>query len=213
MQRLFLVQSYYLKHRTCFNMTDKEWHISRKNFIRTVVLGGIALQLPWLQACSANEEEWGDLSPLNKKQFKTIRAVQMILFPDDGDGPGALEFKADFYLLWVLNDLLLDPDENRYIIEKADQFRVTCKDRFDSEFYELSSGEQHTFVEEMTQESWGERWLSRLLTLIFEALLLDPVYGGNTNEAGWKWLGHNPGTPRPPKELIYPLILERKNEV
>ena len=33
---------------------------------------------------------------------------------------------------------------------------------------------------------------------LLEALLADPVYGGNTDEVGWKWLGYTAGFPRPP---------------
>ena len=49
----------------------------------------------------------------------------------------------------------------------------------------------------------GENWLSTLLLYIFEALLTDPVYGGNPNGIGWKWLGHNPGLPRPTADKRY----------
>ena len=30
-----------------------------------------------------------------------------------------------------------------------------------------------------------------------EALLADPVYGGNFDQTGWRWLSHQPGFPRP----------------
>jgi gluconate 2-dehydrogenase gamma chain len=39
--------------------------------------------------------------------------------------------------------------------------------------------------------------LSSLLKYIFEALLTDPIYGGNPNSMGWEWLDHTPGQPRP----------------
>jgi gluconate 2-dehydrogenase gamma chain len=50
---------------------------------------------------------------------------------------------------------------------------------------------------------WGRAWLSLLLYYIFEALLSDPVYGGNPGEIGWRWLEHQPGFPRPPADKIY----------
>ena len=40
---------------------------------------------------------------------------------------------------------------------------------------------------------WGRAWLSLLLYYIFEALLSDPVYGGNPDGIGWQWLEHQPG--------------------
>jgi gluconate 2-dehydrogenase gamma chain len=40
-----------------------------------------------------------------------------------------------------------------------------------------------------------------LLDYIMEALLTDPVYGGNPNSIGWQWLKHQPGFPRPTTPL------------
>ena len=37
---------------------------------------------------------------------------------------------------------------------------------------------------------------------------LDPVYGGNPDGIGWKWLMHPPGFPRPPKGKTYHAFLE-----
>jgi len=42
-----------------------------------------------------------------------------------------------------------------------------------------------------------------LLTYLLEALLADPVYAGNPNGIGWKWLQHQPGFPRPTKNKKY----------
>ena len=42
-----------------------------------------------------------------------------------------------------------------------------------------------------------------ILTYLLQALLTDPVYGGNPNGVGWKWLHHQPGFPRPPKDETY----------
>ena len=45
--------------------------------------------------------------------------------------------------------------------------------------------------------SWGRSWISVMLLHIFEALLSDPIYSGNSDEKGWKWLNYSPGNPRP----------------
>jgi len=42
-----------------------------------------------------------------------------------------------------------------------------------------------------------------LLTYILEALLTDPVYGGNPNGIGWTWLQHQPGFPTPTEDKKY----------
>lgn len=194
-------------------MKNKDWHISRKHFVRTLVLSGVALQLPWLNSCDSEHGIPEDVSPLKRNQFRNIQALQITLFPDDGNGPGAMEFNADKYLLWVLNDKRIDPDENQFIIDKLDLFIEQCLQVHGREFYELSDSEQYEFTETISKQTWGNTWISRLLTLIFEALLLDPVYGGNPNRIGWEWLQHDPGFPRPDDRLKYPQILFVSHEV
>ncbi len=196
-------------------MKDQDWNISRKNFVRTMLLGGLALQLPWLQSCT---DEHGfpipaNLDPLTKDQFVTLQHLLLILFPDDGNGPSAIDIHADQYILWVLNDPELDPNENNFIIEKLDLFQEKCAESLSMDFKSLSIAEQQDFVSTISREKWGKRWMSRLLTLIFEALLLDPSYGGNSEEVGWNWLAHNPGYPRPHDKIRYPNILSLKHEV
>jgi len=193
------------------------WTLSRKEFIRSLLIVGIASQLPIINACSEiglnNDEYFKNIDPLGQRQFKIIRGVQDILFPSEGDGPGALEVNADKYLVWVLNDSLLDPKEKNYVIKYIDQIDKSAKDRYGASFLELSKKEREDHIAFIAKESWGKKWLSRILTLIFEALLLDPIYGGNPNNIGWNWLGHHPGQPRPTKEINYPTIIKTTNEI
>jgi gluconate 2-dehydrogenase gamma chain len=194
-------------------LSDEQWTVSRKRFVKTMVLGGAALQLPWLSSCRDRRIFPGDTNPLSEHQFKVIQAVQEVLFPSDGNGPGAYEVNADTYLIWVLNDENLDPDENRYIIDTLNQFEAFSKEHLGYSFIDLNPREQLALITETAQLNWGKRWLSRLLTLIFEALLLDPMYGGNTDSSGWTWLEHNPGLPRPQQTHRYPEILNLSHEV
>ena len=189
-------------------MNENEWLISRKAFVKTLVLSGVAVQMPWLNSCSTDEEV-GETKPLTKNQFKTLRAVQDILFPEDGNGPSARGINATNYLVWVLNDTRIDPEEKAYLIEKLNEFTSQCKQEHGDEFFELYQSTQEEFIKSISSESSGKKWLSRLITFIFEALLLDPSYGCNTNEAGWEWLSHDPGQPRPVKEIMYPEIFDK----
>ena len=196
---------------------DLEWTLSRKEFIRSLLFVGVASQLPIINACSEiglnNDEYFKNIAPLDQRQFKIIRKVQDILFPSEGDGPGALEVNADKYLVWVLNDPLLDSKERNYVIKYINQLDKSAKDGYGASFLELSKKEREENIAFIAKESWGKKWLSRILTLIFEALLLDPIYGGNPNNIGWNWLGHHPGQPRPTKEINYPTIIKSTNEI
>ena len=72
----------------------------------------------------------------------------------------------------------------------------------------MKDREKEELIRTISKEPAIKFWLSKHLTLIFEALLCDPIYGGNPDEIGWSWLRHNPGEPRPTKELAYPNILD-----
>ena len=61
----------------------------------------------------------------------------------------------------------------------------------------------------MVSTTEGENWVSTLLFYICEALLTDPIYGGNPNGIGWAWLAHQPGFPRPSPEQSYGVLHER----
>ena len=78
---------------------------------------------------------------------------------------------------------------------------------------ELSQNQREVIVEELSgDKGWGKTWLSRLLTLSFEAMFCHPSYGGNTNEIGWKWVDHFPSRPLVTKELMYPQIMKTIRE-
>ncbi len=192
-------------------LEDQNWELSRKTFIRSMLMAGAAVQIPFLNSCGEVENETiklGKTSPLSENQFLVVRQIQDHLFPEDGNGPGALTVNADRYLLWVLKDPLLNPKEAEYIIKYLDKYRNVCKDTHNKEFTQLSHADQAVFIKAISKEGWGRRWMSRLLTLIFEALLLDPVYGGNPDGVGWKWLNHDPGLPRPNDSNVYPTIMK-----
>lgn len=175
--------------------------ISRAEFLRKLLIAGVATQIPFVFSCSEKELQESEI--LSNRQLKIIRSVQEILFPPDEKSPSAAEVKADRYLLWVLSDKNIDPTENQYIINGIDWTDEAAQEQFSEPYNSLSQKEKEELVEFLANKDWGESWLSRILTLIFEALFADPLYGGNTNEIGWKWLNHNPGLPRPTKEQIY----------
>ena len=180
------------------------WEVSRRRFIQGALAVGVFSQMSLLQSC-INDGTATD-SVLNKKQLDLIIAVQNILFPKDKNGPGAIDFNADKYLLWVLQDKRLDPSENEYIINGIAWVNETAQETHEAVFLKLNKKEQVQLIEKIATTGWGESWLSVLLTFIFEAMISDPIYGFNTDGVGWKWLAHQVGMPRPTKELIYDTV-------
>ncbi len=177
------------------------WQVSRRRFIRNSLVIGALAQMTILQSCIDNETIADTV--LNKKQLNIAIAVQNILFPRDDIGPGAIDFSAEKFLLWVLSDKRIDPSENQYIIDGLQWLNETSVEELDMDFLKLSKTKQVKLIQLVSQKSWGESWLSTMLTIIFEAMISDPIYGFNKDGIGWKWLEHQVGYPRPTKELMY----------
>lgn len=188
---------------------DEKWVASRRSFIQTLLLSGAAMQMPWLTNCSKERTFNFNTNPFSKEEFRSLSALLETLFPDDGNGPGALTLNADQYVLWVINDEHFDLEERDYILDNFENFESNLKEKEDVRFHELSTSAQIDWVDQERKESNGKKLFSRLLTLIFEALLLDPIYNVNPDGIGWKWLEHDPGLPRPTAEVQYPQILEQ----
>ena len=157
--------------------------ITRRVFIASALLAGTALFLL----------PQGAKTSIKIEPFKIISVVQEVLFPKGLDVPSASEFRATAYLLNVsthssfwADDLNLLVKGAQTLIEKENNFLI------------LNPKEQDEALRDfINNNSKGESWVSLLLFYTLEALLSDPLYGGNRSESGWKWLGHNAGQPQP----------------
>ena len=188
----------------------EQWQMSRRHFVKGLFIAGVITQIPFLSAClNENErEENAAFGQLNSQQKDILKEIQDILFPNDGNGPSSEDINALNYLQWVISDERMDPDEVEYLLNGIKWIEETSDEIYSIPFLKLSKNEKENLIEKVSKENWGESWLSVVLTLIFEALLSDPQYGGNTNSTGWEWLHHNPGNPRPTEELLYDNIFK-----
>ncbi len=187
-----------------------QWQFSRGEFLKTLALFGLSTQII---ACSISEDKEIDgkqvITPLmSNQQAKIIQTVQSILFPDDGNGPSVEQINAFPYLLWYLQDELIEPFERKFFVLGADWANQEAQKLFNQPFLELSPNIQYRTVELLAKKKKTKLWVSKLITLIFEALLSDPSYGGNLDKVGWDWLSHNPGTPRSKEGYHYPEIIK-----
>ncbi|CAN8141978.1 gluconate 2-dehydrogenase gamma chain [uncultured Thiomicrorhabdus sp.] len=78
-----------------------------------------------------------------------------------------------------------------------------AQSEFKSFFVELDFGQKESLLRKIAQSRAGQNWLGMILNNLIEALLGDPVYGGNPNGIGWKAMGQTPGYPLPAKEERY----------
>lgn len=144
------------------------------------------------------------VTEFNAHQQAVVEAVQIQLFPNDGDGPSAKDLNAFRYLTWALEDPdnLVDGDQ-AFILQGIGWLEDLSISTQGASFIKLNSNEQDAVLKQISQSRAGENWLSLLLYYLLESLTLDPIYGGNTEGVGWQWLAHQPGFPRPIKGKTY----------
>ncbi len=138
------------------------------------------------------------------QQLKALAAVQEHLFPKSPDSPGAADINATAYLENAITAPGIDPDSRNTIVNGVSRVQDASRERFDVAFNNLEYQQREQLLRYLADKTrWGRAWLSLVLYYIFEALLSDPVYGGNPGEIGWRWLEHQAGFPRPPADRIY----------
>jgi gluconate 2-dehydrogenase gamma chain len=143
---------------------------------------------------------------LTRKEWTTIAAVQNHLFPSDPAAPGAVEINTTSYLHDYLSNPTTDPVDTSFIRQGVIDLELLAKTETGKQFIDLSNQQRENLLRQYEQQREGRRWLTTILNYVLEALLTDPVYGGNTEGIGWKWLEHRAGQPRPPMNKRYWLL-------
>ncbi len=141
-----------------------------------------------------------------EEPWRTLSLVHNHLFPTSSDAPGAKQINATAYLQGMLDEPDMDPDNREFILDGVGWLNDIAHKRQQVAFIDLNEDQREDVLRQIEKTGAGERWISLLLLYIFEALLSDPVYGGNPDEVGWKWLEHQPGFPRPPASRKYQLL-------
>ncbi|SCY46036.1 gluconate 2-dehydrogenase subunit 3 family protein [Thiohalorhabdus denitrificans] len=141
--------------------------------------------------------------------WEVLEAALDRLLPADGDGPGARDIGAADYLRTTLNGPRIDPEDRDFLLQGADWLDDAARKEAGAPFPDLPPVKQDAVLTTIARSDAGDRWLARLLDHLFEALLADPIYGGNAGGRGWAWLEHRPGFPRPPASKTYPRLAER----
>jgi len=145
--------------------------------------------------------------------LQTLAAVQDHLFPrgdgvSDIDAPGADDINALAYLQSALEDPSLAEDR-QFIHNGVGWLDDLSATTYEKNFLQLDRDGREALLRDIAKSSAGDNWLSTLLLYIFEALLTDPVYGGNPGGIGWAWLEHTPGFPRPPADKTWRKLASR----
>jgi gluconate 2-dehydrogenase gamma chain len=143
---------------------------------------------------------------LTREQWLTLAAVQDHLLPTEPanpEAPGAREVRATAYLDRALAVPGFDADSRAFLLKGMGWLNDLARERHRAAFHDLEPGPREDLLRELAGRPAGERWLSSLIGYTLEALLADPLYGGNPGGIGWIWLDHDPGRPRPTPANIF----------
>ncbi|MBU0484962.1 MAG: gluconate 2-dehydrogenase subunit 3 family protein [Proteobacteria bacterium] len=197
--------------RLIFNEWENELPLSlvtkhsRRQFIQRLThLSVFAAGLPVI--IKTKSVRAADCSPdliKTNEPWQTIIAVQNHLFPAGPKSPGAIEIKAAEYLQIILAAPDMDPEECQFIINGPQRINALATEMYQKKFIALEDGAREKVLRRIEKNMAGRNWLISILSYLFEALLSDPVYGGNPAGIGWQWLNHQPGYPRPPQNKKY----------
>ena len=161
--------------------------MTRRVFILGAIGAGTALAL-----LPQNNKTHINIAP-----FKVIEAVQETLFPKGLKAPSASIFGATNYLVRVSTHSSFVKSDLKFLYHGADLLI-----NYKHDFLTMSPKKKDSILRDFVNSSGkAENWVALLLFYTLEALLSDPIYGGNINQSGWKWLNHNTGQPQPKIEF------------
>ena len=198
------------------DMTDPpvlpDMAISRRTFLnRLALLGSLAAAYPAASLLQrrAHAEAVPPAAWLEKDPWLTLVAVQRHLFPAADDTPGADDIGAIRYLHSAIENPDADGDDRTFLFNGVGWLNELTQENSQQLFVALNETRREEVLRQIEQSRAGRNWLSLLLTYLLEALLADPVYGGNPDGIGWQWLEHQPGYPTPPEDKLWYRLGER----
>lgn len=197
----------------CNRADHKGSGISRREFMtRMGLLGSLVLSYPVAALAESRQIKHKQaVADWQKKAiWQTLAQVQEVLFPAAEDVPGASDIGAIVYLHTAIENPAADGEDKDFIFRGVGWLDDLTQQHFKKTFVQLETGQQQQIIEVIVKSRAGRNWVSTLLTYILEALLMDPVYGGNQNGIGWKWLAHQPGYPLPAADKTWGQLLQRR---
>jgi len=169
--------------------------ITRRNALKSAA-GVMAVTA--LPTRAFNTEQVFELKKiLTVKPWKTLDAVLGHLLPSSPTGPSAKEIQATQYLYNIVNLQPTEKDEIEFIYQGVDWLNGYTQSQVKKDFSELKIDEKETMLRAISGSQAGQNWLNNLINYLYEAMLSPPIYGGNPEGIGWRWLDHQAGFPLP----------------
>ena len=127
-------------------------------------------------------------------QSRTLAALSESILPSD-DGPGAAEAGVVAYIEQVLS--ALSPQAQQRISGGLDLVESLAVQMHGKSFAECSSEQRGEVLSRLQRipHPLARGFLATLVDLTLEGFFCDPLYGGNRDATGWRYIGYQPRGP------------------
>jgi len=180
--------------------------MDRRTFIVNNALVASSLLTPISASATPDTISKQATKQFSNTDWLTIAVVQNHLLPSEQAAPGAVEINALQYLHNYLSNPATDSIEVKFILSGTQNLQKLVQTKKQMSLADQSIEQREITLRQFEQSAEGRRWLVTILNYVLEALLTDPVYGGNPNGIGWQWLEHRSGDPPPPMNKRYWLL-------
>ena len=146
-------------------------------------------------------KKYAFVNTASTETYKVFEATINHLFRDQ-DGYVTSKLNIIGYFKAILQDKRIDIERREYLINGVRWLDESAQEDYGLSFLELTHEQKEALFQKIKMLRWGDNWMYKMMSYYFEATLSDPIYGGNINGIGWKWLAFEPGFPRPNEVAI-----------
>jgi gluconate 2-dehydrogenase gamma chain len=129
---------------------------------------------------------------------ETIQLLVKDLFPKAKE----LGISTSSYIDVIFAHSRITQEEKKFLKNGVKLLNESAYEKYKSRYTQLAKPQRLELLEQVAQTQWGTDFMDSVLRYTLEATLGDPIYGGNNNEAGWKWLGYEAAKPQPKKAYL-----------
>jgi hypothetical protein len=125
------------------------------------------------------------------KPIDTIRVMQKDLFPKVDE----LGLDTASYMNIIFHHTKITKEDKQHLKNGVKWLNEESIKLHKLNYTQLHAHQREDLLREISKTKWGDAFIYNIFSFLFEAMLGDPIYGGNKNKAAWKWLNFEGGKP------------------
>lgn len=130
--------------------------------------------------------------------YKTIEILQKDLVPKIVE----LNIQVISYMHLIFRHKKISKNDKEFLKNGVKWLNEEAIKKYKQEYIKLAAEERENILTQVAKTDWGKSFLYDIMSYTFEAMLGDPIYGANKNQAAWKWLEFEGGLPHPKKVYV-----------